>query len=455
MTHTTEALAQFALDMRYDDLAPAVVTAVKRVVLDTLGCAIGAIDCEPARIAWRASPSPGAAAPATIIGARERGTLEQALLVNGILARYLDYGDVYWKRDVCHPSELVPVALACVEQRGGSGKAFIEALLAGYEAQLRLCDAYSFQAVGMHNISSVGFVAPLIIGRAWGMEAREIANAVALNGVRHLTLFGMAKGELSMAKAIAAPLACVEAVGACRLAAGGYTGPLAILDWMFGHLPEGLEDRDRKSVDVDRSSYRVERVSLKRHPVQFEIQGAVEAALELFGTLPGRASETVAAITVTMNPVSCERTADPGKYRPSTRESADHSTPCCVAMALQDGKLVPSQFERGRWADADIIALMQRVRVVGDATLDAAHPGGRPCTVALELANGTAAQRTIEIPSGDARQPMSPHEVREKFDALATSRVSASRAREIAAAVDALEHLDRIADLARLLAAEA
>jgi 2-methylcitrate dehydratase len=454
MSYATEDLAHFALGMRFDELPASVITATKRIVLDTLGCAIGAIGCEPARVALRAQTPSTSTKPVTIIGSRQRGALEQALLINGILARYLDYGDVYWKRDVCHPSELVPVALSCVEERGGSGKTFIEALLVGYEAQLRLCDAYSFQAVGMHNVSSVGFVSPLIIGRAWNMDAREIANAVALNGVRHLTLFGMAKGELSMAKAIAAPLACVEAVGACRLAAEGYTGPVAILDWMFEHLPDGVEDPQDKSVDVALSRYRIERVSLKRYPVQFEIQGAVEAALSVFAQLPGPAIEAVSEITVTMNPVSQERTADPKKYRPSTRESADHSTPCCVAMTLQDGNVAPEQFETRRWADTDVVDLMSRIRVVGDPNLDKTHPGGRPCIVTAKLANGATLTETVDIPIGDAQRPMSEEDVREKFRALAADLLSPSRAEEIIAIVDALERLDRIADLTALLVNE-
>lgn len=104
--------------------------------------------------------------------------------------------------------------------------------------------------------------------------------------------------------------------------------------------------------------------------MQFEIQGAVEAALSLFAELPGPALQTVVEVPVTVNPVTQERTADPKKYHSSTRESADHSMPCCVAMALQDGKLDPGQFEGGRWGDTDIVEFMGRIRVVGDATLD-------------------------------------------------------------------------------------
>ncbi len=453
MASVVQTLAEFALGIRYGDLPPATVTALKRVILDTLGCALGAVGCEPARIA-ACLHAPGIETSdgetATVIGGAP-SSLKQAILINGVLNRYLDYGDVYWKRDVPHPSELVTVALACVEASGGSGRALIEAVLAGYEAQLRLCDAFSFQAVGMHAASSVGFVAPLVIGRTWNMSAAQLAHAVALNGARHLVLFGLAKGELSMAKAIASPLAAVEAVDACRLAVEGMTGPVSVIDWMFRSLPGGLEDRDHPTIDVAHARYRVEDVTLKRYPVQFEIQGAVEAAVKLAADLSGPAMDVIAEVIVSANPVTCERTADPDKYTPANRETADHSMPCCVAMALLDGKLSVEQFESDRWAAADVARLMLRIRVVADPALDEAHPRGRPCRVNVQLKDGRVMTEFVAVPLGDARRPMPPADVQSKFSELASHCVSASRITRIIDAVEGLERLERIADLTALL----
>jgi 2-methylcitrate dehydratase len=426
------------------------------VVLDTLGCALRAAGCEPARIAARLQV-PGlelageAAERATVIGSTAPATLKQAILVNGILNRYLDYGDVYWKRDVPHPSELVTVALGAVEARGGSGRDFIEAVLAGYEAQLRLCDAFSFQAIGMHAASSGGFIAPLVIGRAWKIDPPQLAHAVALNGARHLILFGLAKGELSMAKAIAFPLAAAEAVDACRLAAEGFTGPLSILEWMFENLPHGLEDPAKPRLDLARERYRVEAVTLKRYPVQFEIQGAVEAALKLAAALPAPAVDAIAKVVVSVNPLSKERTADEKKYRPSTRETADHSLPCCVAIALQDRALEVAQFEMERWAAADIARLMGRIEVVGDEVLDATYPGGRPCRVSIRLNDGRELSEFVAVPLGDAKRAMPPAEVERKFAELASHVLSVSRIGEVMAAVEGLERIDRISEFAALL----
>jgi hypothetical protein len=120
----TEAqrLAQFAADIAFDKLPASTVAAVKRLVLDTLGCALGAIDGEPAKIAEAIAPSiaPGERG-ATIIGSGRRTTASGAAFVNGTQVRFLDFLDVYFTKDVCHPSENIPPAMACVEEVGGSG----------------------------------------------------------------------------------------------------------------------------------------------------------------------------------------------------------------------------------------------------------------------------------------------------------------------------------------------
>ncbi|HYC47761.1 MAG TPA: MmgE/PrpD family protein [Burkholderiales bacterium] len=454
MTHVIQSLADFALGLSFDKLPASTVTAAKRVILDTLGCAIGAVGCEPARIA-AALATPAVEGPdsgvATIIGSGEHASLKRAILVNGILNRYLDYGDVYWKRDVPHPSEVVTVALACAEVAGLSGRAFIETMLAGYEAQLRMCDAFAFQVLGMHAASAGGFVAPLMIGRARGMDASAIAHAVALNGARHLIFSGLAKGELSMAKAIAFPLSAVEAVGACDLAAKGFTGPVGILDWLFEARPQVLEDATRPEIDVAFERYRVEQVTLKRFPVQFEIQSGVEAAVALAARLPGPALESIEDVTVTTRPITRERTADPKKYRPSNRETADHSMPCAVAMALADGRLGAEQFEADRWAAPDVATLMGRIKVVGDDALEASYPNGRPARVVVRLKDGRELTEFVPVPLGDARRPMSQDDVRRKFSELAAHCMSAERIDAIVATVERLEHLPRVSELTALL----
>src|SRR6185436_13948965 len=46
-----EALAQYATALKYEDLPPEVVRMTKRIMIDTLGCAIGGYSAKPSQIA--------------------------------------------------------------------------------------------------------------------------------------------------------------------------------------------------------------------------------------------------------------------------------------------------------------------------------------------------------------------------------------------------------------------
>src|SRR5688572_13013744 len=168
----------------FDGLSPNTVAAAKRAILDALGCAIAAQGCEPARIAARVVPK--VEGHATVMGEPDRSSVDRAVLLNGILVRYLDMMDVYWAKDVCHPSENVPLALACIEAARGSGKDLIETVVAAYEAQLRLTHAISFQDRSLHHVTAAGIVAPLVVGRTRKLEPEVIEHAVALGGSRQL-----------------------------------------------------------------------------------------------------------------------------------------------------------------------------------------------------------------------------------------------------------------------------
>ena len=440
-----ERLAKFAAEISFDKLPPSTIAAVKRLVLDTLGCALGALGCEPAKIAERTVPTIAGSEPgATIIGSGRRTTAAGAAFVNGTLVRYLDFLDVYWTKDVCHPSENIPPAIACVEEANGSGRDLIEAIVVGYEAQTRLCDAFSFPAIAFHYGSAAGFVVPLVAGKAWRQSPENMAHGCVLGGSRHLTLNSMLEGDLSMAKALAYSLNGAEAITAARLAGQGFTGPLASLEWLFTKVSQ--QKAPSISLDLEPKGWRSERVSFKRYPVQYALQAPVEAAVTLHSELKGKLDRVVRIVS-TMKPGQLARVADPAKFRPANRETADHSLPACVAMALADGKLTQDQFARNRFRDADVVALLGKIKAVGDEDLDRRFPRGRPARIEIELADGTQHRAEVEIPLGDAARPFDDKTVTEKFHDLAGSAIGSAQAKKVVEFVARLETMKSLKPL--------
>jgi 2-methylcitrate dehydratase PrpD len=140
-TGPTRALAEFASGLQIDDLPDAVVAQACNVILDTVGCALGAWrdDTEKAEIARNLTQSFGSMPAASIWGAGGvRGDAGLAAMANGILANAADFDDTH-KRALLHTgSVIVPSALALAEQHHFEGASVVAAIVAGYEVAVRV-----------------------------------------------------------------------------------------------------------------------------------------------------------------------------------------------------------------------------------------------------------------------------------------------------------------------------
>ena len=446
-------LATLVKNISYDRLPPDTVIACKRVLLDTLGCGIGAVGSQPARIMLKLVPKVNDDKPgATIIGTGQRTTAEGAALVNGTLVRYLDFMDVYWSKDICHPSENIPPIIACVEEAGGTGKDLIEAIVAAFEIQIRLADAFSFEEIGLHHVSAAGFVVPLVAGKIWHQTVEQMAHGSTLAGASDLTLATLAVGELSMAKAVGYARNSVSAITAARAAGMGFTGPLQSYEWLLTKVGKTPASATLSAADTGR--WRIGDVSLKRYPIQYALQAPVEAAAQLHRDLAGRYDE-IARIVISVHTRQLARAADPAKFHPANRETADHSLPACVAMALRDGEVTEDQFDNSRFMHPDIQALVDKTTAIGNDDYDRRLPKGRPGAVEVHLADGTILKSAVEVPSGDTSKPFTQAVLEDKFRRLCEHKLLLAQTERIIALVNDLERLKSLQPLMALMRARA
>jgi hypothetical protein len=118
-----QRLAQYAANVRFEELPTEVVQACKLFMLDALACSLGAVDSLPAKIAEATIRKAfGSSGHASVIASSQLMGAEGASLVNATLLRYLDLNDVYFGNDPSHPSEIIPPAIACCEEAGRSGR---------------------------------------------------------------------------------------------------------------------------------------------------------------------------------------------------------------------------------------------------------------------------------------------------------------------------------------------
>ena len=439
-------LADYGAALRYEDLPHDVVDQAKRLLIDTLACGYGALGSPPAKIAEETFRKTfGGPETVSILGSQKLISPEGATLVNGVLIRYLDLNDIYVGREPCHPSENIPAALACCEEAGRSGRDLIETIVLGYEAQLALNNAFSFGERGFFSVSSSAFAVPLMAGKVWRLPPAQVAEALAISGVRQFTLLSITRGPISMMKALPYAHNAMDGLFATRLAAAGFTGPTSPIDWFVSQVKPAQPDM---KLELSTKNYRITKVGLKRFPLQFELQAIAEAGVNLHPAARSRIAD-IREIVVETYPITKERTADPSRYHPKTRETADHSAPVCLAMALTDGDVTIDQFDKDRWRAPEILALAQKVDVRVNPKL-APNARGLGSVVKVVFADGKSLEETVEIPDGDARRPMSRPALGHKFNAFAVPALGGAGAAKVLAMIDRLED---VADVHALTAA--
>ena len=148
-------LAKLILGLNYDDLPQDVVHNTKRLILDTLACAVGGQSNEPVDIVLKTLDYLGGNPQATIFGSTVKTSAPLATLVNGAMIRYLDFNDYQFSRDSSHPSGNLAMVLALAEAEGLSGRDVILGLVIAYEIQLRFATY-----CGEPNLSRRGWRSP-------------------------------------------------------------------------------------------------------------------------------------------------------------------------------------------------------------------------------------------------------------------------------------------------------
>jgi 2-methylcitrate dehydratase len=443
-----ERLAEYAISTRFDDLPEPLVHETKRRLIDALGCALGARHADAPRAAERAAPRIVAEqAASTLYGGRT--SPDMAAFVNGILIRYLDFNDTYLSKEPAHPSDNLAAVLAAGEASGSTGKELIAAAVVAYEVQCRLADAWSIRSQGWDHVCYGAFSTALAAGKLLGLDVPSLVHAQGISGVAHMAMRQTRAGKLSMWKGAAFANASRNGVLAAMLAAQGMTGPAPIFEGEMGFFAEvahgvfDLPDLGGRGG----TEYMLPKTYIKNWPAEYHAQSAIDAALQLREQIGAPAA--IDRVLIETFDAAVQIIADPEKWRPRTRETADHSLPYCVAVALQDGEVGPDQFSERRLADPTLLDLVSRVEVRRDAAFDARYPASTPNRITVTTRDGREAVREVEFPRGHAGNPMTDDEVESKFRRLADGELTPARQAELLRRLWALEV---VADLRSLLA---
>ncbi len=394
------------------------------LLIDHLAVAAGGSAVPSARIAREVLRSvSGGTGELPVIGAATALGVVDAAVANAVAAHSLDYDDIH-SASSCHIGVVIfPAALAASVIAGASASSFITGVLRGYEAVGRIGRAArpdELYARGLHPTAVIGhFGAAVAAASVLGLDADRATTALGIVAPSASgTMQFLDDGDWT--KRLNPGLAVRSGVTSALLARAGFMGGSDALLGPRGFLTRvGVERQALLDVDP-RRPLEMRATSIKPHACCRYNQSPIDATLAV-RSLGSVVADEIASIQVGLLTVANDIVWRPVdvKRRPQSVVDAQFSLPYAVAVALVDGAAGPEQYTQARLGDPRLHRIMDRVECVNDPALDAGYPELWAAWVRIVDSGDRAHEARIDHPRGDPEDPLTPEQLRSKFEALA------------------------------------
>jgi 2-methylcitrate dehydratase len=425
MDNALSILTDYVVSAQSSELTSSEVDAGVRHHLDGVGCAAGAFNAEPCHIAREIASSVVMVDGCSAYGVKGLTTPEYAAFANSSANRHLDYNDsgiAPARGSGGHPNDMAPGIMAAVELVGGSGRDLIFGTHVGYEVFASL-GAVNWRKRGWDQGAKIAVSTAAAAAKLFGLDRNGVANAISLAITPGTPLRVVRTGELSHWKGSATAFSAMAGLFAARLAQRGMTGPQEPFEGEDGLWKQVTGPFEIKGIGEPRGGKgALERTFFKFFPAEYNSQGPVASILKL---REGITAEDVESIDVTTYYLAWHEIGGgqgdrAQKWDPKTRESADHSLPYMVAVALTDGMVSLDSFSPKRVADPALRPLMNKISVTHDPAFDQRLKAtGEWCArTEIRLRDGRVLVDEVNHPKGSIENPMDDDDLKKKFDSM-------------------------------------
>jgi 2-methylcitrate dehydratase PrpD len=447
-----QELVRFVCRTAYEDLPPGPKETIRNQLLTVLGTTIAGSQeagCETLVDHYR---SMGGQEEATILIHGGRVPAQTAALVNGVMARALDFDDAL-APGVHIGASTVTAALAAAELRGGiDGREFLTALLIGCEAGVRLnLTEAAYNGLDPTGICTV-FAATATASRVLGLDEEETWNALAL-------AFNRAGGSFqsnvdgSLAVRVIQGWVAESGVMCARFARAGITGPKNFLEGVYGYYHvygRGLVEPGSALKDLG-SRFECEKILFKKYPSCGLTLGSTDLTLRLMGEMQekGVQASAVEKAEVRVPPYTYNLVGHPFEVGTTPRVNAQFSIRYCVANALVRGSSRLAHFEEEAIRDKRVLDLAGRVDVVVDEAM--AARGHTPVDMIIRTKGNGEFSGSIDIAPGFPGNPLTREDQEARFrDSIDYARKPLPKG-NVEKIVENVAHMEELSDVRILI----
>ncbi len=448
-------LAKRIVAMRYEELPPEAVHWAKVSIVDTIGCALAAVDEDAPRIAERVLTEDSYGGPSLIWGTRKRARVLDAAVINGTAAHALDYDDV-GSSIGGHPSiPILPGIVALGEALGISGRDLVAAFIVGWETEARIGHAVNMHHYekGWHPTATLGvFGGTAGAAKLLGLDAQRTATALAIA----VSLAAGVKSNFgSMTKPLHAGQSTRHGVYAAMLAKEGFTAQPEAFEHQQGFFEvfNGAGSYDASRIFAhwaDPLDILDPGVGLKQYPCCASTHSAIDATLllrEKHGLTPDRVA-SIESIT------HARALAHTNRPDPRSTLDAKFSVQYCIARALLHGEVTFAHFEGTSYRDPQVRELLSRI----DVRPHDHQPKGEgmeehfECDLHITTHDGKRLSAHVAQPLRGPKNLAPPDRLQAKFHDCAARALQADAVGGVYDAINRIETCADLRELTRLLA---
>jgi 2-methylcitrate dehydratase PrpD len=323
------------------------------------------------------------------------------ILINCALTRLSEVDDIHLASMITPGAIIIPGALAIAARLQADPTALSEAIVAGYEAMIRLGLALDGPSILYRGIWPTYLAAPFgiaaVAARLLDLSAEQATHALALA----LTLAAPGVGHHnapSGSRWFAAGSAARNGLLAGQAARTGITSDLNLLEGSFFSAVFNILPKADALTDAFGASPKLAEVSFKPWCAARQTMAATQGFREIMDE--GVASADILAIDVAVPPPFLKMT-DHGIVGGRTARLT--SQPYQIAVAAMAPDLA---FDVGQSDDVpvDVLRFMNKITVRADESMLLGFPGQWPARLTVRTAAGEY-DRVLEAVPGDPRRP--------------------------------------------------